>query len=213
MTIRIFLADDHHLVRQGVRLLLESEADLEVVGEAGDGIQALEDATRLRPDVLVVDMVIPHLNGVEITHEIKRRLPATRIVLLSMYDNESYVLRAIEAGASAYVLKESTAGELATAIRAALEGRMYLSPPLDQEAIEEYARRTQETGDLYDSLTGRERQIFQMAAEGMSNPQIAERLSLSVRTVEMHRAHLLRKLNLKNQSDVILYAVKRGLVK
>jgi DNA-binding NarL/FixJ family response regulator len=214
MKIRIFLADDHHLVRFGLRLLLESESEFEVVGEAGDGIEAAEAAVRLRPDVMIVDMVLTSLQGPEVMREVKRRLPDVKIVALSMYDTEAYVTEALRAGASAYVLKKSTAEDLVQAVRKVLDGEVYLSPPLNEIALEDYDRRSLETrdGDPLDSLTERERQTLHMAAQGMPNPEIAERLSLSVRTVEMHRANMLKKLNLKNQTDLVRYAVKRGLV-
>jgi two-component system, NarL family, response regulator NreC len=214
MTTRIFLVDDHHLVRQGLRLLLEAESDFEVIGEAGDGIEAVEAVLRLPPDILIVDVVLPNLNGIEVTRSLKQRLPGLKVILLSMYATEAYVSEALQAGASAYVLKKSTAEELVYAIREALAGRMHLSPPLNERALLDYSRRSAETpgAEAYDRLTKRERQVLQMAAEGLKNPQIAERLSISARTVEMHRANLLHKLSLKNQTELVRFAVKRGLV-
>ncbi len=214
MTIRIFLAEDHHLVRQGVRLLLEAEPDFEVVGEAEEGIRSMEETIRLRPDVLIADIVLPNLNGIEVTREVKRRLQWIKVVALSMYDTEGYVIEALKAGASAYVLKKSTAGELAFAVREALAGNLYLSPPLDGLLLEAPEHRSAESHlvDAYFRLTKREREVLQMAAQGLNNPEIAGRLLLSVRTVEMHRANLLKKLSLASQTELVRYALKRGLI-
>lgn len=214
MTTRIFLAEDHALVRQGTRLLLEAEPDLEVVGEAEEGLQAMQETIRLRPDVLIVDIVLPDLNGIEVTRAVKRRAPEVKIVALSIYDNEAYVVEALKAGVSAYVLKKSTARELVGAVHRVLAGNHYLSPPLNESILDAFLLRFTEDRsiDPYDNLTRRERQVLQMAAQGMSNPQIAERLELSVRTVEMHRANLLKKLNINGQTELVRYALKRGLL-
>ena len=214
MTVRIFLAEDHHLVRQGTRLLLQAEPDFEVVGEAEEGLRAVAETLRLRPNVLIVDIVLPDLNGIEVTREVKRRAPEVLVIPLSMYDNESYVIEALRAGASAYVLKKATAAELVQAIRQVLAGKRYLSPPLNERLLDAFVRRSSEEqpADPYDSLTRRERQVSQMAAQGLNNPEIAERLLLSVRTVEMHRANLLKKLALNGQTELVRYALKRGLV-
>ena len=214
MAIRIFLAEDHHLVREGTRLLLEVEPDFEVIGEAEEGLRAVEETLRLCPDVLIVDIVLPDLNGIEVTREVKRHAPEIKIISLSMYDTESYVLEALKAGASAYVLKKSTAAELVQAVHQVLAGDRYLSPPLNGMLLETFARRSAEEYEVdpYESLTQRERQVLQMAAQGMKNPEIAERLLLSVRTVEMHRARLLTKLKLHNQTELVRYALKRGVI-
>jgi DNA-binding NarL/FixJ family response regulator len=214
MAVRIFLAEDHHLVRQGTRMLLESESGFEVIGEAEEGLQALRETLRLRPDVLIVDIVLPNLNGVEITREVKRRAPGIKVIPLSMYDNEAYVIEALKAGAAGYVLKKSTAAELVQAVQQVLAGNLYLSPPLNELLLEDFAYRAAEDhpSDPYDHLTERERQVLQMAVQGLNNPEIAARLLLSVRTVEMHRAHLLKKLHLTNQTELVRYALKRGLI-
>lgn len=214
MTTSIYLAEDHHLVRQGTRLLLEAEADFQVVGEAADGLRTLEETIRLHPDVLIVDIVLPNLNGIEVIRAVKKRTPDVVIVALSMYDTEGYVIEALKAGASAYVLKKSTAGELVQAVRQAMAGNSYLSPPLNVSMLDAFLLHSTENQsvDPYNSLTNRERQVFQMAAQGMNNPEIAESLLLSVRTVEMHRSNLLKKLNLNNQTELVRYALKRGLV-
>lgn len=214
MTTRIFLAEDHHLVRQGTRLLLESEPDFEVIGEAEDGIRAMKETIRLQPDVLIVDIVLPDLNGIEVIREVTRRVPAVKVIPLSMYDNEAYVVEALKAGASGYVLKKSTGDELTRAVREVLQGRIFLSPALNTTMLDTYQARSNVAadGDPYDTLTKREHLIFTLAAQGLNNPEIAERLLLSVRTVEMHRANLLRKLGIKNQTELVRYAMKRGLL-
>jgi two-component system, NarL family, response regulator NreC len=209
----IILADDHHVVRESLRVLLEAETNFRIVGEAASGLEAVELVERLQPDVLVVDIMMPELNGLEVTRRVKRRWPKTAIVILSMHENEAYVVEALRAGASAYVLKKSTAQELVHAICQSLAGRLFLSPPLNERAIEVYVQKTQETPfDPYDTLTMREREVLQLAAEGMSNAEIAARLSISPRTVEMHHGNLMRKLRLRTQTDLIRYALRRGIL-
>ncbi|KAF0109020.1 MAG: signal transduction response regulator LuxR family [Anaerolineaceae bacterium] len=209
----LLLADDHALVRQGLRMLLESEPDLQVVGEAGDGSEALRLAEGLRPDILIVDVMMPGLSGLEVAQQVRRRWPKVKVIVLSMYDSEAYVVEALQAGASAYVLKKATSSDLVHAVRRVIEGGLYLSPPLDERAIQAYTQKAQATRlDLYESLTAREREVLGMAAEGLSAPQIAGRLSLSPRTAEMHRANLMKKLSLKSQTELIRYALKRGLL-
>lgn len=214
MTVRVVLADDHDLVRHGLTLLLEVEGGFEVAGEAGDGLQAVETCARLRPEILIVDMVLPKINGIEVTREVGRYSPETRAILLSMYDHPGYVTNALQAGAWGYVLKRSKPNELLVAIRQVLAGEKYLSPELDAGELDKYAHLLGEPDaeDRYALLTERERQVFLLAARGASSRQIAGELSLSVRTVETHRANLLRKLNVKSQSELVLYAVKRGLI-
>lgn len=214
MKTTIFLAEDHHLVRQGTRMLLEAESDFWVVGEAEEGLEAMKEAIRLRPHVLIVDIVLPNLSGIEVTREVKRQAPEVLVIALSMYDTEGYVIEALRAGASGYVLKKSTAGDLVKAVRQVIAGNSYVSPSLDKYIIDAFMHRTSDNRsmDPYDSLTPRERQVMQMAAQGMSNPEIAERLMLSVRTVEMHRAHLLKKLNLNNQTELVRFALKNGFL-
>lgn len=211
--IRILLAEDHPVVREGLRVLLEGEEDLHIVGQTGEGsaVPALVD--RLHPDVLVLDMVLPEMRGLEILAELQRRSSTARVVILSMHSSEGYVLEALRAGASAYVLKQSEPEELVRAIRAAVAGRRYLSPPLSERAVEAYARRAaHDPLDSYHSLTPRQRQVLQMVAEGRTNVEIAHRLGISPRTVEAHRAGLMKKLQLRSQADVVRFAVVRGLV-
>ena len=210
---RIVLADDHHVVRRGLKTLLEAEPDFDVIGEASDGLEAADLVERLQPDVLVLDMVMPGLNGVEVTRRAAKHSPQTRIVILSMYDNEAYVLEALRAGAKAYVLKRSTSEELVRAIREAIAGRYYLSPPLSGRAIEAYMEKAKDvTMDPYGILTPREREVLHLAAEGFTSAQIATRLYISPRTAETHRASVMRKLGLRTRTDLIRYALRRGIL-
>ena len=210
MTWTLLLADDHLMVRQGLRALLAREPDLRLVGEAAEGLEALRLAERLQPDVLVLDLMMPGLNGLDVARQVARRSPETRVVILSMHAHEAYVLEALLAGASAYVLKESSSDELVKAIRAVTTGRRYLSPPLSEEALGTYSRRTGSLPpDPYHTLTAREREVLQLTAEGHSGADIAERLFISPRTVETHRANLMRKLKVRNQKELIRYALQR----
>lgn len=211
--IKIVLADDHHVVRQSFRLLLEAEPDFHVLGEAASGLEAVELAERLKPDVVVVDIMMPELNGVEVARRIKKESPKTVIVILSMYENEAYVLEGLRAGISAYVLKKSTAQELVYAIRQGIAGHVFLSPPLSEHAIEAYLQKTQGSPlDPYETLTAREREVLQLAAEGLTYTEIAVRLSISPRTVEMHHSNMMRKLHLRTQLELIRFALQRGIL-
>ena len=209
----ILLADDHTVVRQGLRALLEGEPDLTVIGEAADGLDAVQRTERLRPDVLVVDLMMPGLGGLEVVRQVRQRVPGTRVVVLSMHANEAYVLEALRNGASGYVLKDASVTELLQALRTAHQGHRYLSPVLSERAIAAYIEQARPTPvDLYDTLTTREREVLHLAAEGRTNAEIAARLTISPRTAETHRANLLRKLGLQNQTDLIRYALRRGLL-
>ena len=209
MPITLFLADDHQIVRQGLRALLETEKDFSLVGEAGDGLETLRRVSRLRPNVLVMDLMMPGLNGLDVARELKRKLPDTRIVILSMHSDEAYVTEALRAGATAYVLKEAGSEELLRAIRKAAAGQRYLSPPLSEESIAAYLQKSAGTPDPYDSLTPREREVLQLTAEGHSGNEISSRLFISRRTVESHRANLMRKLGVRNLKQLIRYALQR----
>jgi two-component system, NarL family, response regulator NreC len=212
--IRIVLADDHQIVRQGVKVLLENESDFEVVGEAGDGTTALAITGKLNPDILVADLMMPGLNGLEVTRRVGRASPDTKVIILSMYMNEPYVIEALRNGAYGYVLKESNIADLARAIREVSAGRHYLSPPLSERAIEAYLEKTRGASlDLYDTLTTREKEVLQLAVEGRGNAEIATRLYISVRTAETHRGNLMRKLGLHTQTDLIKYALKKGILR
>jgi two-component system, NarL family, response regulator NreC len=209
----VVLADDHQIVRQGLRALLKSVPDLQLLGEASDGLETVRLAERQQPDVLVVDLMMPGLNGMDVARQVLKRSPRTHIVILSMHSNEAYVVEALRAGASAYVLKEAGADDLVAAIRAAARGRRYFSPPISEQAIKEYLSRAKETTpDPYEALTIREREVLQLTAEGHSGNAISERLFISPRTVETHRMNLMRKLGMRNQKELIRYAVERGLL-
>ncbi len=209
----IVLADDHQVVRHGLRVLLESEPNFRIVGEASDGLEAIELVERQQPDILVLDLMMPGLNGLEVARQSSHRSPRTNVVILSMYNNEAYVLEALRAGAKAYVLKASTSDELVRAIREVVAGRRYLSPPLSERAIQAYSQKAESAAvDAYETLTTREREIMQLAAEGCTNADIASRLSISPRTAETHRANLMRKLGLHTHTDLIRYALRRGIL-
>ena len=209
----IVLADDHKVVRQGLRAVLEANPSFRVVGEASEGLEATRLAERLRPDVLVLDLMMPGLSGLEVTRQVKKRSPKTHVIVLSMHRDESYVLEALKNGAAAYVLKDSSVEELVKAVIEAVAGRRYLSPPLSQSAIDAYVQQASvATGDRYDSLSSREREVLQLAAEGHTNAEIGKRLFISPRTVEIHRANMMQKLGLRNQTDLIRYALKRGIL-
>lgn len=213
MPTTIVLADDHHIVRQGLRALLEAEPDLSVVGEASDGLDAVRLVERLKPNVLVLDLIMPGLSGLEVTRQVRQRSPGTRVVVLSMHATEAYVLEALRNGGSGYVLKDSSASDLVQAVRAAAAGRRYLAPPLTERAIEAYAQKAETAPpDPYDTLTAREREVLHLAAEGRPSSEIARRLFISPRTVETHRAALMRKLGLRTQTDLIRYALQRGII-
>jgi len=209
----IVLADDHHVVRHGLRSLLEAEPDFSVVGETGDGLEAAQLVERLQPDVLVLDMMMPGLNGLEVTRQVGQRSRRTHVVILSMHANEAHVLEALRAGAAAYVLKESTYAELVHAVREAVAGRRYLSPPLSERAIEAYMKKAESDAlDPYEMLTAREREVLHLVVEGHTSAEIADRLFVSRRTVETHRANLMRKLGLSTHTDLIRYALQRGIL-
>jgi len=208
----VVLAEDHQLVRQGLKALLQAEPDLEVVGEAADGVEAMELTRRLQPDVLVLDLMIPRLFGVDVIRQVRQSARKTKIVVLSMHADESFVRESLRAGAYGYVLKESSAEELTRAVRAALAGRRHLSPPLADRAIELFAFPEGGAEDPLASLTVRERLVLQLAAEGMTNKEIAEKLHISPRTAETHRTHLMQKLQLRTQTDLVRFAIRKGLM-
>lgn len=209
----IVLADDHQVVRQGLRALLEAEKDFRVIGEAGDGLQAIRHVETLSPDVLVLDLMMPGLNGLDVVRQLKRAAPRTQVVILSMYANEAYVLEALSNGAAAYVLKDSSSADLVHAVREAVVGRRYLSPPLSDRAIEAYQEKARAaTLDRYDTLTARERAVLHLAVEGHTSAEVAVRLGISARTAETHRSNLMHKLDLHTQAELIRFALRRGIV-
>ena len=213
MSISIVVADDHPLVRRGLRAALEAVPDFQIVAETGDGLEALHMAEDLEPDVLVLDLMLPGLSGLDILPIVRQRSPRTRVVVLSMYSDEPFVLQALKHGAMAYVLKGSDPSEAVEAVRRAASGRHYLSSGISERAFEAYQQKAESgPADLHDLLTPREREALQLTAEGLSNAEIAVRLSISPRTAEMHRASAMHKLGLKTRTDVIRYAIRRGMI-
>jgi two-component system, NarL family, response regulator NreC len=213
MTVTVLLADDHPIVRQGLRHLLEAEPDLKIVGEASDGLQAVQLTEKFRPNVLIVDMMMPELNGLEVLRQVKERSPATCCIVLSMQSADVYVVEALKAGALGYVLKETGPSELVNAVQQVIGGKRYLSPRLSDRLIDVLLQTAEDlTHDPYETLTNREREILQMAAEGMTTAAIAKRLSISPRTAELHRSRMMDKLGLNNQTELIRYALKRGIL-
>jgi two-component system, NarL family, response regulator NreC len=214
MPIRILLADDHAVVRDGVRALLEKQTDMEVVAEAADGREAAQMAEELRPDVVIMDIAMPSLNGIDATRRILAARPQIAVVILSMHQDESYVLRSLKAGAKGYLLKDSLRSDVPDAIRAVVQGRSFLSRKISRMMQEDYIRELEQRGleDSYDLLTDREREVLQLAAEGKPNKEIAGALNISLTTVETHRTHILQKLGLHSVPELILYAVRKGII-
>jgi len=212
--IRILLADDHQLMRSGLRLLIEQQPDLTIVGEAGDGREAVALANSLRPDVAVMDISMPNLNGIEAAHQITQGHAEIAVIVLSMHPDESYVLRALKAGAKGYLLKDSAESDLIAAVRAVAWGKSFFSPAVSKVLLDDYIRKLKRSGaeDAYDLLTPREREILQLVAEGKSNKEVANLLNLSVYTVETHRSNIMQKLNLKGVPELTLYAVRKGII-
>ena len=213
-SIRVLLADDHKLIRAGLALVVAQQPDLSVVGEADDGRQAVEMVKSLRPEVVVMDIGMPNLNGIEAARQITQIRPDTAVVMLSMHADEGYVLRALKAGARAYLLKDSATTDLVQAIRAVVEGKSFFSPAVSRVLLQDYMRKLQRSGaeDSYDLLSPREREVLQLVAEGKSNKEVANLLNLSTYTVETHRAKIMQKLNLKGVPELILYAVRKGII-
>jgi DNA-binding NarL/FixJ family response regulator len=213
MIVTVLLADDHPIVRQGLRHLLEAEPDLKIVGEATDGLQAVQLTETLKPNILIVDIMMPDLNGLEVLRQVKERSPSTCSIVLSMQSADVYVVEALKAGALGYVLKETGPSELVHAVKKVIERQRYLSPRLSERLIDVLLQKTDEIMlDPYETLTNREREILQMAAEGLTSAAIAKRLSISPRTAELHRGRMMNKLGLNNQTELIRYALKRGIL-
>jgi DNA-binding NarL/FixJ family response regulator len=212
--IRILLADDHNVMRRGLRLLLERQPGFTVVAEAADGRQAVDQAEAAKPDVVVLDIAMPNLGGIEAAQRISAVLPQAAIVVLSMHSDEAYVLRALKAGVKGYLLKDSAETDLIDAIKAVHEGKAFFSPEISRMLVEDYMReiRTRCVEDSYELLTAREREVLQMLAEGKSNKDIAGLLNLSLYTVETHRRNLQEKLNLHSFPELVLYAVRKGVI-
>jgi DNA-binding NarL/FixJ family response regulator len=211
MSVKVALIDDHPIVRQGLRNLLQTEPSFQVIAEADDGITGLELVQRLRPDVLILDLMMPGLSGLDLIKQVRKHLPRLRIVVLSMQSADSYVVEALNSGAVGYVLKETGPSEIIQAIQTVVTGDRYLSPKLAQRVLD-FSTGRKKVADPYDSLTPREREILHLIIEGQTSPQIAGRLVLSSRTVELHRSRIMKKLDLHNQMDIFRYALERGLL-
>jgi len=212
---RIILADDHVLFRQGLRRILEEKADLEVVGEAGDGLDLLNLLKEVHPHMVILDISMPNLRGIEATHEIKAILPALKVLILTMHKDEEYLSQAISAGVDGYLLKEDADRELYSAIEKIRQGRMYIPPSLSDNLAEQWVKTNQGKGKISfgpDVLTVREREVLKLTAEGKSSREIADLLFISVRTVEHHRANFMEKLNLKKNVDLVKYAIRKGYI-
>ena len=214
MAIRILLADDHTVVRDGLRALLEKQPDMAVVAEAADGRDSVRLAEEQAPDVVVMDIAMPNMNGIEATRRILSSNPRTAVVILSMHQDESYVLRSLKAGAKGYLLKDSLRSDVIEAIRSVAQGRSFLTKKVSRILQEDYIRELEDRGldDSYDLLTEREREILQLVAEGQTNKEVAALLDVSVTTVETHRTHILQKLGLHSVPELILYAVRKGII-
>jgi two-component system response regulator NreC len=212
-TIRVLLVDDHPVVRAGMRAVLQGQPDFTLVGEAEEGLEAVRKTIELQPDVMVLDLVLRGVQGLEVLRQVREQARRTRVVVLSMHQDLAYVVEALRCGASGYVLKAGAPDEVVKAIRAAMQGVRYLSPQLSEAEIEQMARQM-ESGkiDLYDTLTTREREVCQLAAQGFTNDEIGEQLGISRRTVESHRFRMMHKLNLKNQAELVQFAIWRGLI-
>jgi two-component system, NarL family, response regulator NreC len=207
--IRILLADDHALVRQGFKMILAAQADMEIVGEAGNGREAVQLCEELRPDIVVMDVAMPELNGIEATRRLATALPHTRVIALSMHKDSVYVREILRAGARGYLLKDSPAGDLVSAVRSVASGESYLSPGVSNAVLDDYRRHVTNPIDL---LTTREREVLQMIAEGKTNKEIAGVLNLSVYTVDAHRGRIMEKLNLHSINELVRFAVRNGLI-
>jgi two-component system response regulator NreC len=214
MNIHILLADDHTILRAGLKMMLNAQPDMEVVGEAQDGHHALQEAQRLHPDIILMDITMPDMNGIEATRQIKKQLPDVKVLILTMHENDEYVFQALRAGASGYMLKEAADTDLISALHVVQSGDFYLSPTAQSVMVGDYLQRVHagEEKDRYSSLTEREREILKLVAEGYTNNQIAERLVISPKTVDTHRTHIMDKLNLHSRAELVKYALRRGLL-
>jgi RNA polymerase sigma factor (sigma-70 family) len=212
--IRVLLADDHTILREGIRMLLNAQEDIQVVAEAVDGREAVEKVREHKPDVILIDIAMPNLNGLEATRQIRRDNPNARVLVLTMYESDEYVTQMLEAGAAGYVLKKVAGSELVYAIRSVYGGEAFLYPSITKRLVEDYLRRVESGQEraTFDGLTEREREVLQLVAEGHTNKEIAERLNLSVRTVQNHRAHIMEKLGMHDRGELIKYAIQKGII-
>ena len=213
--LRILLGDDHTLVRQGLRKILEDQPEWKVIAEAGDGREAVRQAQALKPDVAILDIGMPLLNGIEATRQIVRRVPAVSVLILSMHSEEAYITRALQAGARGYLLKDSADTDLVKAVTATAEGKSFFSPAVARLMLDDYVQRLADKGveDRYETLSEREREVFQLVAEGYSTKEVADRLHIRPATVETHRAHIMEKLDLRSTAELVLSAVRRGVIR
>jgi two-component system response regulator NreC len=213
-SIRILLADDHGVVRKGLRFILEQEPEMKVIGEACDGREVVKMAEEQTPDVVIMDIGMPKLNGIEATAQIVKRNPDIGVIFLSMHSDESYLLRALTAGAKGYLLKDSAETDLVRAVQAVASHKSFFSPAIANTLLEDYLRQLKQRGmqDSYDLLTEREKEILQLIAEGKSNKDVAAMLNISVYTVETHRTHIMQKLNLHNMAEIVLFAVRKKII-
>lgn len=212
--IKVVVADDHAIVREGVRMILAREQDIVVVGEAGDGQQALDLVASLRPHVVIMDISMPGMGGIEATQRVKANHPEVQVLALTMHEDETYVFQLLRAGAAGYVLKRAAAQDLVQAVRAAAKGEAFLYPSIARKVVEDYLKRVEsgEERERYDGLTTREKEILTLIAQGLSNQQIAEKLYISIKTVQTHRAHILEKLGLHDRTELVRYAIRKGLI-
>ena len=211
--ITVLVADDHTIVRKGICSLIDGKADIQIVGEAEDGREAIDKVAALSPDVVLMDITMPHLNGLEATRQIKKMFPQIKILALTMYTNEEYILQILQAGASGYVIKQAAPAELLSAIHAVYRGDTFLSPPISKTIIDEYLKHTiPSTSAEHEKLTDREREVLQLIAEGYSNREIAHNLNISIKTVGVHRTNLMEKLEIHNIADLVKYALRKGII-
>ena len=212
--IRILIADDHGIVRKGLRLQLEQHKEFDIVGEATEGREAVRMAEELSPDVVIMDIAMPNLNGIQATAQVVKKNPQVGVIILSMYSDETYLMRTLAVGAKGYLLKESAEVDLDNAVRAVAEGKPFFSPAIANALLQDYMRQLQQRGlqDSYDLLTEREKEVLQLLAEGKSNKDIANMLNLSTNTVETHRTRLMQKLNLHSSAEIVLYAVRKRII-
>jgi len=212
--IKVVIADDHAVVREGVKLILSREPDIDIVGEAGNGREALDQIAKTKPHVVVMDISMPEMGGIEATKRVKDTWPKVNVLALTMHEDESYVFQLLKAGASGYVLKRGAAQDLVQAIRSAARGEAFLYPSVARSVLQDYLKRV-ETGEdrkRYDGLTDREREILALIAEGLSNQEIATKLFISIKTVQTHRTHIMEKLDLHNRAQLVRYAIRKGLI-
>lgn len=213
MDTKVLLADDHAILRDGLRMVLDAQPGISVVGEAEDGRQALDMVEELHPDVVVMDIAMPNMNGLEATRQIKRRFPDVKVVILTMHENQQYLVQIVKVGATACVLKRSAGTELVTAVKAAARGESYFSPSIASMLLEDYRILLDHgTADDEELLTEREREVLQLVAEGRTNQEIADLLTLSIKTVQTHRAHIMEKLNAHDRTDLVKYAISKGMI-